>query len=576
MTSESTTPSHSPSEKKRLRIKTFPAGTWRVAWLGDVGLHIADRNYSQLSYAITLCDPATGKYFDVALPVGMMALTPIGSTWLDGERQDDDWQESKVFKVVTAKTKAVKAGIADDSDTHGTLYLLPFNQYKGHAKHTSSWLLRCETDQGLVLIPALELVRFYFGSSSSLLMRMFSQPFDGRKLWTDVKRDEASGAVHITLEDGLSGASAADIARIALCAEAETVALNVWRSLLAGRLSNEPAYPKLRLPFAGASIMRARGITLADGLQADRFVVHELLQCSHPFPFSVLTYSSETPRPRQQSEATKSGHVSPAQAPTKVMATKLAGSMSIDDVEPRRVAQPTQLKIQSDAKFADLTRKRVARVSPPNPAVLQIVGGQVAYEGAVGEGMSTATPRRAEVTSQESEPNAKPIKTPLYCPVGVWKPYFELLERFAALSSRIEVAFVPLGARQVHAHLSMLPTLVDEDGVCAPEALGEDGAVAQHFNGQRAVSIAWFRFSGRHAYLVSVEPRSTDTTWRAALFSNDRSTPMDHTTLIGSIAALITGVPAHADVKWVPFLPIHHARGEIELAMNIYDALASG
>jgi len=72
------------------RLLSFPSGTWRVAWLGDVTFHYQTRPYSQPTISVTLesLDHASGKpsLVDTVVPVGPLSGIPVDSIWTDGKK----------------------------------------------------------------------------------------------------------------------------------------------------------------------------------------------------------------------------------------------------------------------------------------------------------------------------------------------------------------------------------------------------------------------------------------------------------------------------------------------------------
>lgn len=467
---------------RRLRIKAFPLGTWQVAWLGDVGLHLAHRSFSQLSYSITLREyPAksNGRLVERALPGGMLDTTPIGSVWRDGQRVEcDDPEETvRTFKISTSTLSLVKAGIAED-DSDAPEFMLPFETYCGHRRHTNSWLARFETEHDLdVLVPALEIIRFYFGSCSSLLTRIFGHAIDHRPLWMSINQQNEEH-IHIDLGDDISGKAAADVARIALSDEARSVALGFWRALVANAESRSPAYPKVKFPFRGESIIRARGV-LIRGRCRDRFVVHQLLSCTHPFPFKTLTYTAQG-GPKPKARDTRDSAL-PASDPAQVKTTanRLGETASVADEEPKSRKKIFEVFLNNPAKFTDLTHKRIQRVTPPLESPIQIVGSRVVSDLGVGLGVGSGGALRARFSHEtEQEYGSRSVKRPLFCPNTAWAPYFRLMEKLADTYSHWKIEFFPLARRQVHPHLSSIPDLVDDDGVYVYKATGRLVSVA--------------------------------------------------------------------------------------------------
>jgi hypothetical protein len=71
-------------------------------------------------------------------------------------------------------------------------------------------------DSRRLIIPCIELIRFYFGSSSNLLTKLFLPPLTREALYGDSRIDKRTGRLMLPLAAGISGASAADIGRLHL------------------------------------------------------------------------------------------------------------------------------------------------------------------------------------------------------------------------------------------------------------------------------------------------------------------------------------------------------------------------
>ena len=70
-------------------------------------------------------------------------------------------------------------------------------------------------DGKLLVVPCMELIRFYFGSSSELLNRLFSPQLRKEHLYTGTPAIDRHNRMTLQLADRIPRASAEDIARIA-------------------------------------------------------------------------------------------------------------------------------------------------------------------------------------------------------------------------------------------------------------------------------------------------------------------------------------------------------------------------
>ena len=196
------------TSSRDFKLLTFPTGTWRVAWLGDVAFHYQTRLYTQPTISVTLesIGHATVKQnlVDTVVPVGELSGIPIDSIWADGRKvspYDVSVTNIEEIKIDPASAIAVRAGASDNGAVTGN-YWLPFAAHPYHRAHTESWCMRFMYSGAIVLIPMLELVRFYFGSSSNLLKRVVCGIFRADRLWTAEQFDSATGHLKLTLAQG--------------------------------------------------------------------------------------------------------------------------------------------------------------------------------------------------------------------------------------------------------------------------------------------------------------------------------------------------------------------------------------
>jgi hypothetical protein len=149
-----------------------------------------------------------------------------------------------------------------------------------------------------LIIPCMELIRFYFGSSSNLLTKLFLPPLVRDTLYSKPHFDKFSGRLTLQLAVGISGVSAADIGRMHMDPHAWRTAVHVGTSLLKGSVSGQGAYPQAYFPFEGQTDLIASGkwLSFQDDPRAT-FIVYSLRSCSHPFPFRSLRYDVKDSSP---------------------------------------------------------------------------------------------------------------------------------------------------------------------------------------------------------------------------------------------------------------------------------------
>ena len=92
-------------------------------------------------------------------------LLHIGDLWQDQTLVGREDVEELVAEIDVSKetNKVVKAGSSFDDGT----FMLPLHEHAGHRENTHSYCVRVSLPDGkLLVVPCMELIRFYFGSSS--------------------------------------------------------------------------------------------------------------------------------------------------------------------------------------------------------------------------------------------------------------------------------------------------------------------------------------------------------------------------------------------------------------------------
>lgn len=462
---------------------------WRVDWFGECAYPGSVRRYAQPSIRVSLsqlnCDPNDHAALlspdctdyqhqhEVWPPVAALPLLAIGDIWHEGRHVASPDYQVERFKGlrITSDTSAfVKAGLALDEH-----FLLPLGQHPWHRNHTQSYCVAVTLGDGRrLLVPCVELIRFYFGSSSNLLQRLFTAPLRPEKLWAS-KRLSENRHLHLVLANGLSGASAADIGRVAESGLAWRAAAGIYASCQKATAQRHPAYPYTGFPFEGTTDLEASGLWLPFGDRADAtFLVYRLRSCSFPFPFHSLSYEASD-RKMWRNRNGGEGAVTSRGARNK---PEVAGSATDDDPGGTKKAQHRG-SFHDRRQFTDLARKQVWRekieAMPKADVFLRHVDGsleQVAF--GEGDGCTDAAGVDACKAPMDSSGSGNDTQLPRFVSVA--------LEAIAASSDFPPdaqlVLLRPTGKQEV---VFSLPMVVGEDGEIADRLLysGPDGRVRQ-------------------------------------------------------------------------------------------------
>lgn len=455
-----------------LSIIAFPQDhqTWRIDWFGDVR-YIRQYRYNhpfiQVALSRASLDSAGewnyperfGSQLDeqvhAVVPIGMLGMLTIGSIWQDGMHVVTPDYTLETFTVTGHHTAAplVKAGT---ENTDGS-FMLSFDIHPYHRAHTHSYCVQATLDDGTrLIVPVVEIIRFYFGSSSGLLGRLFQGPFQEKRLWSRVEVGEHDHAL-IELARGVSGWSATDVARIALDPCALHAAKMISSSLLSATDSNNRAYPKMLFPFVGKSDLRVRGIWLGAG-NPKTFLAFQILSCSHPFPFKKLNYLMT----KKQADAGGDGMSADEKAARQKGQNGQGDALVSEAPDSRKASREN--RYWSESRFPDLDRKQVSRVDPVTPVRVVITeSGEIAAGSSVGDGEGKTGIRPVELVAAEDapEPKGHPHDG------SEFAKYVDEVVR-GLLKQRKKVWFVPLDARQRYPQFSVMPEIVQANGEIHP------------------------------------------------------------------------------------------------------------
>lgn len=495
---------------KQVAISVFPRdeGFWRLDWLDRVAYLDRTVRYSQPSVVARLskvrdldfqddhdrllAPESTSHRYQKScwLSVGTLPYLTVGSIWRNQRLVLEPAYQEQVLdiNVSPATTNFIKAGL----NLNETGFLLPLSEHPWHLKSTQSYCVMVSLGLGRQLvIPCLELARFYFGSSSRLLTQLFTPPLEEEKLFTKIDYDEAKRYLDLTLAPGLSGCSASDIGRLALSKSAWTAASMVGTSMQQAAAAMVPIYIRTGFPFTGKTTLKVRGKWLSHGGKADAtFVVFSILSCSHPFPFKSLQYKTiddglKKRRLKLPPQPIPEGAAS-------IHASQPSSKPQLTEKEPSTNLKGITRFVKRPVRFPDLTRKKVWKeqaieVFAPHPVSAHIADSD--EEATASHQISSSTSRARSVDfAQVSAETASTHKPPPF-----------LRRALAALKRADEnLSIQLLTASDEDGWTIPIPTIADEDGVIHPRVMTRDGK-------QRRCSLFELRQGQRHLHLVVID-----------------------------------------------------------------------
>lgn len=246
----------------------------------------------------------------VEIPVGYLRLLCVGDLWEGGIKTASQVAHTAKFSDLAIDpftAEILPCGAQVTQGGSDASYLLPFGSFDGHRQHTTSFVVRLRVDASTsIVVPSIELTRFYFGAAGSLLKAIFSGALAKRELVLGSRIDSA-GVANIIIPARMHYTAAPAIARIAFDSTAEAALNMLIQSGVSASVDGRPWYPKMGFPIRGKTSLSAKGLWIEEGGHRT-FLVFKLLSCAHPLPFRKLFYSvgrsegedAAPPKPRVQ------------------------------------------------------------------------------------------------------------------------------------------------------------------------------------------------------------------------------------------------------------------------------------
>lgn len=452
---------------------------WRLDWFGECAYPGTVRRYAQPSIKVVLsplrCDPSDHAALllpdstdhqhqhEAWAPIAALPMLAIGDLWQDGRQIASPDYQVEAFKGLTINPEAtafVKAGLALEEH-----FLLPLSHHPWHRRHTQSYCVAVSLGgQRRLLVPCVEIIRFYFGSSSNFLQRLFTAPLSQENFWIHKHFNTATRHLHLVLANRLSGLSAPDIGRIAESKFAWRAAAGIYASCQKATATGHPAYPYTGFPFEGATDLVASGLWLPFGDQENAtFLAYRLRSCSHPFPFLSLSYEASDRKARY-------GDTGSSGTRDKIFSRSNRGQKNeAAETDPgaNRAQRMGALAVQH--RFPDLYRKQIWRekieAMPQADVYLRHADGsleQVAFGESEGHSTTSAIdvaqPVFGEVTSKDAA-------LPWFVRMGL-----KQIAADPAYASANQVTKIVSPAGMTYSVFN-LPAVIDQDGVIDPSLL---------------------------------------------------------------------------------------------------------
>jgi len=338
-------------------------------------------------------------------------------------------------------------------------FLLPFGEHPWHHRHTHSYCVLIDAGDVSLVVPGAEMIRFYYGSTSQLVLRLFTGAMSPERLWQAKHYNQETGHLHLKLAERLYGVSAPDIGRIALCDTAYKAASYVYHHCASALAQRLPAFPYMGFPFHGSTTLTASGIWLSfKGQEKATFLAFHIDSCSHPFPFRSLTYEADDRKVRSPQRGAATG----ADGGRRTVDRGKQATLSNSDAGKTKSSRSSVF--DAPTRFPDLKRKQVWReriVSCKSSGIFVRHKDGELEQVALGEAQDSVGARggNVEARSKSSEGFNTHNQLPRWVRAGIDLAYARASKADESVIHRL---LKPPGENSL---IVQLPIVVDEDGV---------------------------------------------------------------------------------------------------------------
>ena len=231
--------------------------------------------------------PEYNQLKKIPVNIGLLPILRVGSLWIKGKLQNN----KAVTDIVTLKNIEINANTVeiinsnykikylDSSGREQECKLLLQKNFATDAKVPFSCLkIQHENYKNGIIIPVIEIIRFYYACSTRLAHLTFSNPEEITKISYAI--DNETDKVVIKLPQQYTDQEAFILARILTSDIALSGFFQIKNSLIKIGVNEQPTtLLSTNFPFINSTNLMVRGIKIVD-----RFLVTEICSCSAPFP----------------------------------------------------------------------------------------------------------------------------------------------------------------------------------------------------------------------------------------------------------------------------------------------------
>lgn len=287
--------------------KLFPQDNhyWRVTWVGGK-LHQSFGRQPEVTVYISRLSPAANKKTYEPLVaknlaridskflarIGYQSLLYVGSVWRNGDNVSHEFKYEKFNKTLDTSLAKTISFNQKDQFGHKILPSYPLSN-DAYRDLQSSTLIAIPSrgDPYGILIPASEIIRFYYLTSSSMSQAIYQGVFD-KLTEGEVTFDSVERHIEFTLSRGVSERNAPIIARYhsSPYMQDRVNEIHQWVQLNSAAKSEVTSSFNF-FPFSGKTNLSFQGLKIQLENNQERILCTRLLTCSGPMNFRSALYN---------------------------------------------------------------------------------------------------------------------------------------------------------------------------------------------------------------------------------------------------------------------------------------------
>ncbi|SFQ73457.1 hypothetical protein SAMN05216567_1325 [Variovorax sp. OK605] len=232
----------------------------RIDWFGNVGNSLRfgpEQRTLKVSCSRWRLDlgwtlGAGDERQEIEIPIAILPQIRLADVWQNGSFVESAPLTRLLFQdlqVDEQTTEVLPVGLPYSPLGGASSYVLPFNVFNVHRDHTRSWIARVQVDPNTMLVvPSLELFRFYFGATGSVLEGIMAGADAEQRLYHAAYISRSSNAANLVLGMGMPAAAAPTVARIALDDEAKKAFFTLIKGGRIAGLNRTDWQPRMGFP----------------------------------------------------------------------------------------------------------------------------------------------------------------------------------------------------------------------------------------------------------------------------------------------------------------------------------------